>query len=211
MGNSKTKFVPSNIKELSSRLLNILLKWYLFGDGYKSFYKGEIGGEYFFTVSKKLADDLSEISLKGGRFCSYRNNYRGYYGCIARQGIAHFGRHKSIINYNGKIYCLKLDKNNIFLVRRDNKIAFCGNSLKLEFLENCYEIGKPFALLRPLTALEGKKRGELYKKYGIQLIIPNKRINFITPSGKGSGSWFATSWFCWKLNLPKDLNFVTIS
>ncbi len=81
-------------------------------------------------------------------------------------------------------------------------------SIKEQFLQRCYELGKPFALLMPLTALEGKRRGALYKKYGIQLIIPNKRINFITPSGKGSGSWFQTAWFCWKLNLPKDLMFV---
>jgi hypothetical protein len=83
-------------------------------------------------------------------------------------------------------------------------------SLKEEFLKRCYELGKPFALLMPLTALEGKRRGELYRKYGIQLIIPNKRINFIILSGKGSGSWFQVAWFCWKLNLPKDLNFVDV-
>jgi hypothetical protein len=81
-------------------------------------------------------------------------------------------------------------------------------SMKEDFLKKCYEYGKPFALLMPLTALEGKKRGELFKKHGIQLIIPNKRFNFETPSGKGSGSWFATAWFCFGLNLPKDLMFV---
>ena len=83
-------------------------------------------------------------------------------------------------------------------------------SKKEEFLKRCYQLNKPFALLMPLTALEGKKRGELYRKYGIQLLIPNKRINFITPSGKGSGAWFQVCWFCWKLNLPKDLNFVEL-
>jgi len=81
-------------------------------------------------------------------------------------------------------------------------------SKKDEFLEKAYQMGKPFAFLLPLTALEGKRRQKLYKKYGIQLIIPNKRINFITPSGKGSGAWFQTAWFCWKLNLPQQLNFV---
>jgi len=81
-------------------------------------------------------------------------------------------------------------------------------SKKDEFLQRCYELGKPFALLMPLTALEGKKRGYLYRKYGIQLIIPNKRINFITSSGKGRGAWFQVAWFCWNLNLPKELNFV---
>lgn len=83
-------------------------------------------------------------------------------------------------------------------------------SIKDKFLAKCYELKRPFALLMPLTALEGKKRGELYAKYGIQLIIPNKRINFITLSGKGSGAWFQVAWFCWKLGLPKDLMFVDL-
>lgn len=83
-------------------------------------------------------------------------------------------------------------------------------SKKDEWLEISYSQSKPFALLLPLTALEGKRRGQLYREYGIQLIIPNKRINFITPSGEGSGSWFQVAWFCWKLNLPKDLNFVDL-
>jgi len=60
----------------------------------------------------------------------------------------------------------------------------------------------------PLTALESEKRQKLFREYGLQLIIPNKRINFETPSKKGSGSWFATAWFTWGLNLPKDLMFV---
>ena len=84
-------------------------------------------------------------------------------------------------------------------------------SKKDEFLRRAFEIGKPFAFLMPLTALEGIKRGALFKKYGIQLIIPNRRINFITPSGKGSGAWFQTAWFCWKLNLPQDLMFVELN
>ena len=82
-------------------------------------------------------------------------------------------------------------------------------SLKEQFLEKCFEIGKPFALLMPLTALEGKARHKLYRKYGgIQLVIPNKRYHFETPSGRGGGSWFATVWFCGNMNLPRDLNFV---
>lgn len=86
-------------------------------------------------------------------------------------------------------------------------------SYKDQFIEMCYEIGIPFALLLPLTALEGKKRNYLFRTHGIQLIIPDKRFNFITPtgrSGKNSSSWFQTAWFTWKFNLPKDLNFVTI-
>lgn len=80
-------------------------------------------------------------------------------------------------------------------------------SLKYEFLKRAYELGKPFAFLLPITTLEGKKRGMLFKKYGIQLIIPNKRINF---TGKKSGCWFACCWMTWKLGLERDLNFVEL-
>lgn len=83
-------------------------------------------------------------------------------------------------------------------------------SLKEEFLERAFQIGKPFAFLLPLTALEGIKRGKLFAENGIQLIIPNRRINFMIPSGKKS-AWFQTAWFTWKLNLPKDLMFVELN
>jgi hypothetical protein len=32
----------------------------------------------------------------------------------------------------------------------------------------------------------------------------------ITPNG-GKSSWFATAWFCGKMNLEKDLNFVELA
>lgn len=83
-------------------------------------------------------------------------------------------------------------------------------SLKEKFLEQCYQLGKPFALLMPLTALEGKKRQTLYKKYGIEIILFNKRINFETPSGKGTGSWFATAWFTNGLNIGQQLTFADL-
>jgi len=83
-------------------------------------------------------------------------------------------------------------------------------SLKEKFLERCYELKKPFALLMPLTALESEKRQKLYRKYGVQLIIPNKRFNFEIPSGNGGGSWFATAWFCGNMNLPSQINFIEL-
>lgn len=83
-------------------------------------------------------------------------------------------------------------------------------SLKDKFLEKAFKLEKPFAFLLPLTTLEGIKRGKMFKDSGIQIIIPNRRINFEIPSGKKS-SWFATAWFCWKFNLPKDLMFVELN
>ena len=82
---------------------------------------------------------------------------------------------------------------------------------KQQFLERAYSLGKPFAFLLPLTTFETRKRQALFKKYGVQVIFFDKRINFTTPtgkSGKNSSSWFATAWFSNGLNLPQDLNFV---
>jgi len=66
-------------------------------------------------------------------------------------------------------------------------------SKKDKFLERCYEIGRPFALLLPLTALEGIARGKMYRKYGISLIVMDRRIDF---TGKGN-NWFGVGWFHW--------------
>ena len=66
-------------------------------------------------------------------------------------------------------------------------------SLKNEFLKRCYEYNKPFALLLPLTALEGKERGKLYREKGIEVIVLDKRINFMKEK---KNVWFNTSWFC---------------
>ncbi len=82
-------------------------------------------------------------------------------------------------------------------------------SNKDDFLERAYSIGKPFAFLLPVESLGAKKRGKMYKEFGIELIVPHDRINFIIPSGKKS-AWFPTAWFCWKLNLPNQLNFVEL-
>lgn len=83
-------------------------------------------------------------------------------------------------------------------------------SLKEEFLKRCYQLGKPFALLLPLTTFETRKRQSLFKKHGVQVIFFDKRINFETPSGNGSGSWFATAWFTNWFNLEHELNFVRL-
>lgn len=83
-------------------------------------------------------------------------------------------------------------------------------SLKQKFLERAYSLGKPFAFLLPLTTFETAKRQELFKKYGLEVIFFDKRINFETPSGKGSGSWFATAWFTYGLNIGKEMTFVKL-
>lgn len=79
-------------------------------------------------------------------------------------------------------------------------------SIKDQWLARCYEIGKPFALLMPITALGEQGRFKMYKEHGIELLMLPQRVDFETPSGEGSGAWFYCAWFCWRL-LPQQINF----
>lgn len=79
---------------------------------------------------------------------------------------------------------------------------------KQQFLERCYILGKPFALLLPLTTFETTKRQKLFKENGVEVIFFDKRINFETPNQvKNSSAWFATAWFTNGLNIGKQLSF----
>jgi hypothetical protein len=80
-------------------------------------------------------------------------------------------------------------------------------SLKQQFLQRAYELGKPFAFLVPLTSFESKKRQDLFRKFGLEVILLDGRIDFETPSGAGSSAWFATAWFTNGLNIGKQLTF----
>jgi hypothetical protein len=74
-------------------------------------------------------------------------------------------------------------------------------SQKDKFLRRCYGYRKPFALLLPITSLEGIYRGEIYREHGISLIVLDRRVDF---TGKGA-PWFAVGWFCWNLpGLPNN-------
>ena len=77
--------------------------------------------------------------------------------------------------------------------------------LKDKFLEHCYELSIPFALLLPLTALGGMKRNKLYRGFGLEILVPDKRINFIYPNS-GKANWFHSAWFCHNV-LPEKLMF----
>lgn len=82
-------------------------------------------------------------------------------------------------------------------------------SLKQQFLQRAYELGKPFAFLLPLTTFETGKRQDLFEKYGLEVIFFDRRINFETPNKIAkSSSWFATAWFTNGLNIGRKMKFV---
>lgn len=68
-------------------------------------------------------------------------------------------------------------------------------SIKDQVLSRAYQLQKPFALLLPLSALEGVSRNKLYIKNGLQLLKFDRRISFNNTRGIS----FATGYFCWKI------------
>lgn len=79
-------------------------------------------------------------------------------------------------------------------------------SCKDQILLRCYTLNKPFALLLPLTALEGIRRGKMFREYGVSVLVLDQRCDF---SGKGS-CWFNTSWFVYGFGRPNSLKFVEV-
>ena len=75
-------------------------------------------------------------------------------------------------------------------------------SIKDDFLKRCYELNKPFALLLPITAIQGVTRYPYFKFNGIEILAFNRRVQFI----QAKKVWFAVAWFCHNL-LKKSLIF----
>ena len=87
-----------------------------------------------------------------------------------------------------------------------------------DFVEKAIDIskqfpfGKPFAFLLRLEHLAGVRAYNLFSKQNIQIIIPKKRINFITPKMregiKVGGSPFHSIWITRGLVLKQAITWI---
>lgn len=74
-------------------------------------------------------------------------------------------------------------------------------SRKLEVFSRLYKLGKPFAMICPLTMLNYQEVGNFFLDKDLQLLIVDKKVSF-----NGNTASFNNSYFCYKM-LPKDLMF----
>ena len=142
LGDSHTKYIPQWVKDLPSKMLELLIFSMVAGDGHK--YQNQKGFHYSYTtVSKKLADDLQEICIKSGyatTLCVRKErtvNMKGraikssicYEVTIHKETAPSINR-KSISkqHYEGFVYCVSVPPNETVLVRRNGKIVWSGNS-----------------------------------------------------------------------------------
>ncbi len=89
-------------------------------------------------------------------------------------------------------------------------------SLKPQFIERCYHLGKPFALLVPVETIGSGDVQRMMEQHGAELLLLNKRVNFIMPNiglekdGKKSSAQFPVLWFCWRM-LPRPIVYGRIT
>jgi ERCC4-type nuclease len=96
----------------------------------------------------------------------------------------------------------------------DIEITNVPFSKKYQWLKLACEHNKPFALLMPSDVLfAGARAQPLIKQYNLELLIPDKRINFKTPINgwDNSNAQMHTSWITRGLGIGRLITFVEIN
>ena len=84
-------------------------------------------------------------------------------------------------------------------------------SKKKEVFTRLKELDKPFIIICPSSMINTKYIKQLFKDETLQIIIPNKRINFIkkingvVPDNWGNRCNFDCLYYCYKMNFQKDI------
>lgn len=135
---SKDKKIPRWALNLSPRLLKILLKALVLGDGGTQ----SNNGIFYYTSSKHLADDVYEAAYKAGYVPTVfeRNNKYtiqwsstniGEFPLVNKYSTDPRTKDKKEIvtkvNYQGKVWCFTVPTG-LFITRRNGKITIQGNS-----------------------------------------------------------------------------------
>ena len=104
---------------------------------------------------------------------------------------------------NSNIDCLKEepDQWDIWITNP----PFNGNK---KFIRRAIELKKPFIFLIRLEHLGGVEAFNLLHNLDFKIIIPKKRVNYIRSDKKLVGSPFHSIWLTYKINLPKQINYV---
>lgn len=83
-----------------------------------------------------------------------------------------------------------------------------------DFIEKAITFNKPFAFLIRLEHLGGVRAYNLFKDLDFQIIIPEKRINYLTPKilggKKTGGATFHSIWLTYRFNLPQTIVYKSL-
>lgn len=84
-------------------------------------------------------------------------------------------------------------------------------SIKYEWLDRAYRLGKPFGLLAPADTLFAATAQELFERYGFGMLLPSQRIDFKMPNTGWKGTaQFTSAWFTWKMGVSQGVNIIRV-
>lgn len=139
-GKAHEKYVPRYILNQASKdQLALLWKWMALGDGHDN--SGSTYHNIYTTTSSQLADDVCELAIKLGYKVGMRMqddgnpNHRPRYVLSIRGGSpstrvqrnSHIG-HSSLEDFDGMVYCLRVEDNENFVLRQRGTVWISGNS-----------------------------------------------------------------------------------
>ncbi len=125
LGTSKNKYIPKEIKKLSSELIKIFITTLFKGDG--SFYKGKL--RRYYTNSERLAGDVVECLLKIGLCGTIRKRKDNgmYIVDVETNHLTPIYRKKlQKKQYRGHVYDFSVP-NTTLVVMREGKVVVSGN------------------------------------------------------------------------------------
>jgi len=146
IGHCREKYIDKRVKQASVEELAALLDALMDGDGCRL---GTFGTYY--TISKRLADNVAEIALKLGYivYCSQRQrkNREGLSYAVSIKRVKSGGtelltgnhlydvqtktKRRSDVrreHFDGNIYCLGIDNTHTFLIRQNGSVWVSGNT-----------------------------------------------------------------------------------
>jgi hypothetical protein len=88
-------------------------------------------------------------------------------------------------------------------------------TLNEKILERLVQLEKPFILIMPSPKIFTQYVRRLFQDSRLQIIIPRRRIQFVKlvdgeiPEDYKSKCNFDCFYYCWKMNLPKDIIWLT--
>lgn len=143
---SKSKKLPDFIFNLSKRQAGILLDTLCYGDG-----TDQRSRRVYYTISKKLAEDVQILSIMAGYYAVIMGGEYGYFN-VTNKGAHHMfqvaikkekyepnwcyfkvGENVTVQNYSGNVVCFSVP-NSILITQKNGKIAIQGNCKQLHHL-----------------------------------------------------------------------------
>lgn len=183
---SDTKHIPEWMFEYDAEFLDYLYQGLIDSDGY--YYES---GERYTTVSRMLSDDLTKLCCFLGKFATMSiakegtanlkgrmiNSRPSYRFSISSNSRLIENKNIATTFYDGDVWCLEVKDVHNFVVRRNGKTHFCGNSSEVYGLvtedlvpinENCrFNPANPYGVGKVGTDMLGLM---YFTNYGLKTI-----------------------------------------